>query len=266
MKKKIKSFIHYIGLTKYLDKLLFLKSKIFMFLKNKETKNKFPNFTFPPDYYLYETYELNYLNYKNDGELTAKEIYDWVKPYKNNLHSILEWGCGVARVIRHFTALMDKNVDIYGVDINEKMIQWNATNINNIKFTTCSYYPPTKFDDNKFDLIYCISVFTHIEFEYQEKWIAEIHRILEPNGIFLFTTHGKKYHSTLLENEINALVNKGYYTKSYHQKGHRMMATYNTKEYFEKLLIPYFSILEYHDGAENQAKIGGQDLWIVQKK
>jgi hypothetical protein len=85
-------------------------------------------------------------------------------------------------------------------------------------------------------------------------------------SIFLFTTHGKKYFKQLDKSNLEQLLKVGAYTESFKQKGHRMMTTYTTTEFFKENLSAYFEVLEYYDGNENSEKIGGQDLWIVRKK
>lgn len=110
-----------------------------------------------------------------------------------------------------------------------------------------------------------MSVFTHIEAEHQLSWIKEIHRILSSDGIFLFTIHGKKYVWNLNRTDLGDLKVNGAITKSFSQKGHRMMTTYNTSAHFREMILSYFIILEFYDGIEYPCKTGGQDLWIVPK-
>ncbi len=264
MKKTVKHIFSTLGATNVLDVLLFNFAKLKGYSSNSVFKNQNSNFLLPPDYFLYETYQLNYKQYKEDGEASAKEIIEWAKPYCINLTSILEWGCGVARIVRHMPSIVS-NADVYGVDINTKMIEWNCANIPNVNFKRIDYSPPTLFEDNTFNLIYAISVFTHIEAEAQIDWIKEIHRITYSKGIFMFSTHGRKYETKLSAHEHHLLQTKGVYTIAYKEKGHRMMSTYNTEAYFKKLLKPYFEIMEFYDGEKFPDKVGGQDFWIGRK-
>ncbi len=249
-----------------LDKLNFLSSVIKNLSMNRRFKKLNPEFVLPSDYYLHETYSLNYKNYKDSGEEVAKEILDWTSVYLKKTDNILEWGCGVARILRHVPKLVDKGTQIYGIDINEKMIKWDAENISDVQFSKSDYYPPTDFVDAKFDLIFAISVFTHIESDLQEKWFQEIMRITRQNGIFLFTTHGKKHEQNLLSKEQNLINENGALTINYKQKGHRMMGTYNRYENLNEIIKKYFDVLEYYDGEKYPEKVGGQDLWIVRKR
>ncbi|MEZ5045668.1 MAG: class I SAM-dependent methyltransferase [Chitinophagaceae bacterium] len=184
----------------------------------------------------------------------------------NETNKFLEWGCGVSRIIRHFPNLINSNSSLFACDINEKMIQWNKANIENVYFDTIDYTPPTHYDNNTFDLVYALSVFTHIENTQQIDWIDEIARILKPNGIFLFTTHGTHFYNKLSNTQLKELYENGSYTIPYIQKGHRMMSTYNVSDAFKKSLSLYFEVLEFYEGKLHLNKVGGQDLWIVRKK
>lgn len=266
VKRLIKNLFYHTNTVRLLDRANYLFAKIKYLKKNQNFKKIYPEFSLPPDYYLYETYKLDYDQYKKDGEVTAIEILEWTMPYLQLPLKILEWGCGVARIIRHIPGKVHKDAVVSGVDINEKMIEWNLKNIPFVNFYKTNYQPPLPFPNDQFNLVYAFSVFTHIETEWQLKWIQEIHRIMQIGGVFLFSTHGKKYNFHLTENELNKLKNKGAVTKNYEKKGHRMMGTFNSYESFRKMIAPYFDVLEYYDGEEYPNKIGGQDLWIVKKK
>jgi len=266
LKRQIKNIFIRLNALVVLDRLNYTFSSLKYFTKNKKYRNQNPNFAFPPNYYLYETYKLDYQQYKEDGEVSAKEIFEWTSKYIQGEFKILEWGCGVGRIIRHIPNLINKGSVVFGADINEDMINWNSANIPDITFIKTGYLPPTFFDNNQFNLVFAISVFTHIEFRFQADWVTEIKRILSDNGVFLFTTHGKKYEINLDNNEKERLHNQGAVTIDYKQKGHRMMSTYNKYENFKNIVEEHFHILEYYSGAEYPEKVGGQDLWIVQKQ
>lgn len=265
-KSQLKQFFIYTKTLPLLDKLNYFFAKIKHSSKNKEFKKENIGFKLPPDYYLYETYLLDYKQYKEDGFLSAQEICEWTFKYLNNPKSVLEWGCGVSRIIRHFYNFTESNTKLFACDINSEMINWNKNNIENIVFDKIEYHPPTLYQNSSFDLVFAISVFTHIESSLQLNWIQEIARITKPNGVFLFTTHGTNYLEKMTNAELLAYNKAGCYTISYKQKGHRMMTTYNNSQSFERMLQDYFDIVEFYDGQKNKEKAGGQDLWITKRK
>jgi SAM-dependent methyltransferase len=110
---------------------------------------------------------------------------------------ILDWGCGCGRVARFFSELT--NCDFYGVDIDIDNVNWCKTNIKG-NFSYINQEPPTQFPDHTFDVIYGISIFTHLNFDDHIKWLKELHRILRPGGYLLFTIHGDMawYHNNAI--------------------------------------------------------------------
>lgn len=266
MKKILKKIFYKTGTVFILDKCAFLYAQLTYRKKNKLFKKANPSFKVPSDYFLYETYKLNYSEYKTDGELTAKEIINWAAPYLQKCESIMEWGCGVGRIIRHIPSIYACNVRVTGLDINSNMIEWNKNNIDNAEFKLISYNPPTTLAASQFDLVYAVSVFTHIEIKYQLEWIKEIWRLMNDNGIFLFSTHGKRFDDKLDEADKTILYRDGGITKNYKQKGHRMMTTYNNAENFKIILSNFFEIVDFFDGTIYSEKFGGQDLWICKKR
>ena len=268
MKALIKNIFFKLGLSPLLDLALYQSSKLRNFFKNKKYKISHPHISLPPDYYLYETYKLDYKEYVEDGTLGAKEISEWTLkhiPQQNTL-KVLEWGCGVSRICRHIHTFFPPSTQVFACDINKNMIDWNKKNIQNISFEVTDYTPPTNYLPNNFNMIFGLSVFTHIEINLQESWLAEIHRILNIDGIFLFSTHGNLHLSKLTKGEKEILNRDGGYSKSYYKKGHRLMSSYNDPDKFKTVVEKYFVVLEYYDGINHYDKLGGQDLWIVRKK
>lgn len=264
-RKLIKNIFVKSGTLSVLDTINYFAAFITNYSNNKHYKKLHPNFRFPSDYYLYETYRLDYQQYKEDGEVTAAEILEWTRKYLPQAPVILEWGCGVARVIRHIPDLVDKNLSVYGTDINSTMIKWNVENISHVIFSVNDYQPPMKFNGNQFDLVFALSVFTHIEDQFQEAWLKEISRIVQTDGIFLFTTHGIKYDENLTRNQTEELKLNGSVTIKFKKNGHRMMNTYNDAGHFKNVIAQYFEVIEFYDGREFPEKFGGQDLWIARK-
>src|SRR5438094_4615222 len=101
---------------------------------------------------------------------------------------ILEFGCGAGRMIRHLPKIA-LNAELWGVDIRAEHIRWCIENLTPaIHFATTTVVPHLPFDDRYFDLIFCGSVFTHIE-DIQESWLLELGRVLRPSGKLYITIH-----------------------------------------------------------------------------
>lgn len=263
----LKNFFYRTGTAGILDKMIFGISWLKNKRKNTLYKRANKDVPFPPDYYLYETYRLDYEEYIQDGLLTGKEIVEYAGKYlTKDPEKVLEWGCGVSRIIRHLHQFYQSGMGIYGCDINARMIAWNQRHVKDVNFKVIDFDPPTPYNASQFDMIYAMSVFTHIIVEQQESWLQEMHRILKPQGVFLFTTHGYNYLEKMLGSERKQLEEQGGFTKAYYKKGHRMMSSYNLPDKFGEQVKKYFDILEFWDGKEYTSKMGGQDLWIVRKR
>lgn len=102
---------------------------------------------------------------------------------------VLDWGCGWGRLTRTFAASGQFD-EIWGADIDEDNLAWARANIPATAFVQVPLYPPTQLPADHFDLVYAVSVMTHLTREAQESWLAEIRRVLRPGGCAVLTFHG----------------------------------------------------------------------------
>lgn len=103
--------------------------------------------------------------------------------------AILDWGCGCARVARFITESAPGKLT--GIDIDPDNIQWCKENIPQAEFAPIGLHPPTRFADESFDLVYGISVFTHLSETDQDRWLAELQRITKPGAALLMSIQGE---------------------------------------------------------------------------
>lgn len=271
IKKGIKKIIEKTATESISKQVHFKFKKLQYFLKNQQFRKSNPTVAIPPDEWLFETFQLDYQNYFDDGKLAAKEILDWtVELIPSEMPTILDWGCGTGRIIQQLHQFNPYAL-LYAADINTQMIEWDHQNIKDVHFSAISSIPPTTYPANYFDLVYGISVFTHLPSKLQDEWLVELRRLIKPGGILLITTHGGFFFSQLTKKEKRQLNETGYYEKAFHQNkalqsGDRNDTMYVTEEYFKKIIEPDFEIKSYYDGIKYPKKFGGQDLWILQKK
>lgn len=106
----------------------------------------------------------------------------------------LDFGCGCGRVARHLIApeararLGGGALAYTGVDVDRRQIAWAARHLSGT-FEVIPMSPPTAFPGAAFDVIFTISVFTHLDESPQEAWLGELARLLRPGGLLLATTH-----------------------------------------------------------------------------
>jgi SAM-dependent methyltransferase len=98
--------------------------------------------------------------------------------------SIYEFGCGSGRVL---TRLQAPSARLAGSDVDAGAIAWLREHHGDVDARVNEPLPPTTFEDDAFDLVYVISVFTHISEASQDAWLAELARVLRPGGTAVMT-------------------------------------------------------------------------------
>src|SRR5688572_15856734 len=153
----IKKLIYNVGLSPVLDQLIYRFRKQQHRSENDNYRLQNPEKKIPPDYFLYETYELRYPSYFEQGDVTARELFEWTQGYlatQSPPLKILEWGCGVGRVCSQLHSYFPKNAELHGCDINGEMIKWDRDNIDDVSFSLIDYVPPTHYNTGFFDFVY----------------------------------------------------------------------------------------------------------------
>jgi SAM-dependent methyltransferase len=105
-------------------------------------------------------------------------------PEQGRVH---DFGCGSARVLIPM-ALAYPHARFSGSDIDPEAIAWCRAALPNLAecFVNAAL-PPLPFADDHLDLIYSISIFTHLPEQMQDAWLAELRRVLKPGGYLLTT-------------------------------------------------------------------------------
>ncbi len=101
---------------------------------------------------------------------------------------ILDWGCGCGRLARYVARL--QAIELSGCDIDGDNVGWCAEHLKG-SFMLTGMHPPLPFADASFDLVYGLSVFTHLRESLQDQWLAELHRVSAPGALVLMTIHGE---------------------------------------------------------------------------
>jgi len=129
------------------------------------------------------------------------------------LRSVLDWGVGCSRIMRQWAPLFGQ-VSFTGTDIDHVMIDWDVVNIPGPRFAVNGAEPPLPCGDEEFDLVYGASVFTHFAEAMQQRWLAELARVLRPGGILLLSTHGpyvfELNRHTFADDEVVAFRDHGF--------------------------------------------------------
>jgi len=103
---------------------------------------------------------------------------------------VLDFGCGAGRTLRHFAPEASRAAEFWGCDIDAASIEWVQANLCPPFHAFCNaVVPPLPLEDASLDLIYAMSVFTHLA-DTWSAWLLELHRVLKPGGTLLATTLG----------------------------------------------------------------------------
>jgi SAM-dependent methyltransferase len=103
---------------------------------------------------------------------------------------VLDFGCGVGRTLRYFLAEAEV-AEIHGCDLDEASIRWLDAHLSPpLRVFRCGPEPPLPFADGSLDLIWAISVFTHVS-EAWARWLLELHRALRDGGLLIATFMGR---------------------------------------------------------------------------
>jgi ubiquinone/menaquinone biosynthesis C-methylase UbiE len=105
------------------------------------------------------------------------------------LGAVLDWGVGCGRIARHF--LERGQTNIHGVDIDAMNIAWLNQTMGWNQATRVDFDPPMPYADASIDVAYSYSVFTHLAYDDQLKWLAELRRVLKPGGYAFMTVCGE---------------------------------------------------------------------------
>jgi len=102
---------------------------------------------------------------------------------------VLDFGCGVGKVSQHFAGERER-FELFGVDIDAASIDWLAAHHSYGTFLRVEETPGLPWPDGHFDLIYAVSVFTHLS-DLWAGWLLELRRVLAPDGLFVATVLGE---------------------------------------------------------------------------
>ena len=120
---------------------------------------------------------------------------------------ILDFGCGCGRTLAF---LPDLGASVQGCDIDAQAIRWCARNLPFAEFRVNGPEPPAPYEDGAFDLVYAISVLTHLPEELGLRWLEDLRRMTSPGGIVVVTIHGRATWNKLTAEETETVERNGF--------------------------------------------------------
>jgi SAM-dependent methyltransferase len=133
-----------------------------------------------------------FIHYELKGRETRQALIDLLPDgYELAGRRVLDFGSGAGRTLRHFAAEAEADGDYWGVDIDAPSVAWMQQNLcPPFNALACDTAPPLPFESESFDLIWAVSVFTHLT-EHSAAWLLELHRVLKPGGLLMASYMGE---------------------------------------------------------------------------
>jgi SAM-dependent methyltransferase len=105
---------------------------------------------------------------------------------------VLDFGCGWGRIIRYFLRDVD-HTRLHGSDANESLVEFCRASNRWCTFMRNDTVPPLPVEDDRFDLIYVYSVFSHFSEEMHWRWLEEFKRVLRPGGALAVSVRPRRF-------------------------------------------------------------------------
>lgn len=176
--------------------------------------------------------------------------------------AVLDLGCGCGRVLRQWENAGGPK--FHGTDYNPAGIEWAKDNLKFVSFRRNNLSPPLNVPAGWVDLVYAVSVFTHLPAELQRPWIEELHRILEPGGILLLTLSGEGDLVRITSSERERFAAGELVVVDAMFAGTNMCGVYHPRAFVERNWSDLFEIKAYYPrGARG---VPNQDLYVFQKR
>ena len=201
----------------------------------------------------------------HSGKLGALCIRDVLRKHEieqDSLTSVLDFGCGSGRVIRHMTFL--NKAKLFGTDYNPKLIEWCEINLPFASFSLNDLEPPLAYGSGMFDLVYAFSVFTHLHERRQFLWMKEFKRILRSQALLLISLSGSSYLHLLTPDEQRQFRNGQLVVRESGSEGSNDCAAFHPEEFLRRTLADGFDVLDFlPQGAKGNP---WQDLYLLRKQ
>lgn len=188
----------------------------------------------------------------------------------DSIEAALEVGCGYGRIVRELTKRMPTS-RIFVSDVIDGAASFTAAEFGVQKVPVLER-AGTQLNE-RFDLIYLLSVYTHLRRDIVVDNLRRVTAALKPNGVAVVTVHGQgsaetaeRYNQYWLDKPrlLEALTRQGYYYEKYPYYYSDYGLTWFTRTAFEQLVAetaPQLVLISYHPMDVD----GHQDVFVYRK-
>jgi SAM-dependent methyltransferase len=103
---------------------------------------------------------------------------------------VLDFGCGVGRQLLQFTRNYPAP-SYHACDVHPDYVSFVKQHYPGVEVKQSSFTPPLDYPDDTFDVIYSVSVFSHLSPEDHRRWLEELARVLKLGGYCFLTIEGR---------------------------------------------------------------------------
>jgi SAM-dependent methyltransferase len=184
------------------------------------------------------------------------------------LRDVLDFGCGCGRLLAGW-AINGHAFRLHGCDYNPRLVDWCNVHIPGVTAKKNKIGAPIPYDDESLDLIYLLSVFTHLTLAEQQRLIGEFHRALRPGGYVYVTFHGEYFYPAIfaqLANGESEFRRNGFLINHAHREGTNICWTLHTLENLIRLHRGFIPLKHFTSIARGPTDVASwQDSLILQR-
>jgi 2-polyprenyl-3-methyl-5-hydroxy-6-metoxy-1,4-benzoquinol methylase len=213
----------------------------------------------------------NVREFLTDGRSTAQGVVDVLRGSGVEIDRsmrVLDFGCGCGRVMRHLHRMT--GAQFKGSDYNPQLVEWCQRNLRFGQFDVNGVSPPLAYEKEQFDLIYALSVFTHLSEDLQYAWMSELSRVLKPGGHLLMTTQGESFVPYMSEEDRTTYHSGGLVVKEHGPVGSNPFSTIHPPQYVKTHLPPNLALVSFvpetRRRGEPPSRLCWQDGYVLVKR
>jgi len=156
----------------------------------------------------------------------------------------LDFGCGCGRLARHIAPrVIAGGGRFVGLDINPKLVDWSAKNLPG-EYRRNRLLPRAPVEDASVDLLYAVSVFTHVPRASMALWLEDYARMLKPGGVALVSFADEDRIDIAHPARRGELDREGFLTSTTVLEGSNYMSSYATVAAFTDLASRFMDVVE----------------------
>jgi len=180
------------------------------------------------------------------------------------MRAVLDFGCGCGRVARNWMSL-EEGPEIYGCDYNRELIAWCEQSLPRMRVVRNKLAPPTPYVSGSFDLIYALSVFSHLDQPLQQAWLAEYTRLLRPGGLLVLSLLGEAMRGRLDAEERHRFDRGELVIQRPRMAGRNLCTVYHPRSHVTgSLLVDFDDVRRFDLGSPQLPML--QDAYVARRR